>query len=215
MKITLTYSSSSSCHAIGMDIPDPFSPPLPIVHHFRLLYVGSSWSPCFCLAMWRGPQDYITYELVPTFPAVSCMSSSSNFDSFHSLSDILTKITWKYLNESKFIIKIFSCHFIDNVSGLKLIFKCFLCIVFIFIRLNYQLFGGSCNYILRFVSMLVEFVALKLCELLVEFVFWVLTFLSWQHSSFWHVVLFLTYSLQHQIISCCIRAKTEHNCPVN
>ena len=53
----------SSC-ATSKDVPDPFSPLLPIVHHFwqvfrttsciltELLYVGSSWSPCFCLAMW-------------------------------------------------------------------------------------------------------------------------------------------------------------------
>ena len=46
-------------YAISTDIPDPFLPPLPIVHCFRqvpwatprifteLLYVGSSWSPCF------------------------------------------------------------------------------------------------------------------------------------------------------------------------
>ena len=58
--------SSSSCRAISTDIPDPLSPLLPIVHCFlqvlratpriltELLYVGSSWSPCFCLAMWRG-----------------------------------------------------------------------------------------------------------------------------------------------------------------
>ena len=54
---------SSSCRAISTDIPDPFSLPLPIVHLFQqvlrttprilseLLYVGSSWSPCFCSAM--------------------------------------------------------------------------------------------------------------------------------------------------------------------
>ena len=77
-----------------MDIPDTFSPPLPIVHRFRqvlratprilteLQYVGSSWSPCFRSAMWRGPQEYITYEHVPTSLAVSCMSISSNLDSF-------------------------------------------------------------------------------------------------------------------------------------
>ena len=70
------------------------STPHPIVHHFRqvlratsriypeLLYVCSSRSPCFCSTMWRGPQEYITYELVPTSPAVSCMSGSSNFGSF-------------------------------------------------------------------------------------------------------------------------------------
>ena len=30
----------------------------------------------------RGPLVYITYELVSASPAVSCMSGSSNFDSF-------------------------------------------------------------------------------------------------------------------------------------
>ena len=35
----------------------------------------SLWGPfehtCLCTSMWRGPQKYITYELVPTSPAVS------------------------------------------------------------------------------------------------------------------------------------------------
>ena len=84
----------SSCRAISTDIPDPLLPSLSIVHHFRqvlrfthrilteLLYVGSSWSPWFCSVMRTGPSEYITYELVPTSPAVSCMSGSSNLDSF-------------------------------------------------------------------------------------------------------------------------------------
>ena len=88
-------SSSSSCCATSMDIPDPLSLPLPIVNCFwpvfavtsrfatKLLYVGSGWLSCFCLFMWRGPQEYITYELIPTSPALSCMSGSSNMDSFH------------------------------------------------------------------------------------------------------------------------------------
>ena len=92
--IKTSSSSSSSCHALSKDIPDPLSPPLRIVHCFRLvfraisriytelLYVGSSWSSCLCSAMWRGPQEYITYELVPTSPAVSRMFGGSNFDSF-------------------------------------------------------------------------------------------------------------------------------------
>ena len=54
-----TKKSSSSCRAISMDIPDPLSTPLHIVHYFRLvlratpriltelMYVGSSWSPVF------------------------------------------------------------------------------------------------------------------------------------------------------------------------
>ena len=77
-----------------MDIPDPLSPHLPIIHCFqqilratscigtKLLYVGSSWTSCLCSSMWRGPQAYITYELVLTSPAVSRVSASSNFDSF-------------------------------------------------------------------------------------------------------------------------------------
>ena len=85
-------NSSSSHHAISTDIPDPLSPTLPIVHCFwqvfrakshigtELLYVGSSWLSCLCSSMWRGPQEYITYKLIPTSPAVSDMFGSSNFD---------------------------------------------------------------------------------------------------------------------------------------
>ena len=59
-------SSSSSCGVTSTNIPDPLSPPLPIVHRFwqilrstsrilsELLHVGSSWSPCFCSAIWWG-----------------------------------------------------------------------------------------------------------------------------------------------------------------
>ena len=57
---------SSSCRAASTDIPDPLLPLLPIVHCFwqvlratsrmltELLYVGLSWLPCFCSAMWGG-----------------------------------------------------------------------------------------------------------------------------------------------------------------
>ena len=81
-------SSSSSCSAASTDIPGLISPLLPIVHRlwqvFRaasrilteLLYVCSSWSSCFYLAMCGVPSEYITYELVPVSPAVSCMSCS-------------------------------------------------------------------------------------------------------------------------------------------
>ena len=90
----ILLSSSSSCHAISTDISDPFSPPFSIVHCFQwvfrtrsrigteLLYVCSRWSSCLCSSMWRGPQEYITYEFVLTSPAVSRISSSSSFDSF-------------------------------------------------------------------------------------------------------------------------------------
>ena len=87
-------SSSSSCRTISMDIPGPFLPPFSIVHCFwqifrvtshistELLYVGSSRSSCLCSSMWRGPQEYVTYEFVLTSPVVSLMSGSSNIDSF-------------------------------------------------------------------------------------------------------------------------------------
>ena len=87
-------NSSSSCRAANMDIPDPLLPLLSIVHRlwqvFRatsrilteLLYVCSSWSSCICSAIYGGPSEYITYELVPATPAVSYMSGSSNLDSF-------------------------------------------------------------------------------------------------------------------------------------
>ena len=56
-----------SCRAASTDIPDSLSPFLPIVHCFtqvlrstsciltELLYVGSSWSSCFCSTIWGGP----------------------------------------------------------------------------------------------------------------------------------------------------------------
>ena len=85
----ISSSSSSSCH----HILGPLWPKLPIVHRhgqvFRatshilteLLYVCSSRSSCFCSAISGSPQEYITYELVPASPAVSCISGSSNLDS--------------------------------------------------------------------------------------------------------------------------------------
>ena len=75
-------SSSSSCHAISTDIPDPFSPPFSIIHCFwqvfkgksrickELLYVGSSWSSCLCSSLWRDSQEYVTYWFVSSVPHV-------------------------------------------------------------------------------------------------------------------------------------------------
>ena len=87
-------SSSSSCRAGSTDIPDPLSSLLPIVHRSRqvlrttpriltqLLNVCSCWSSCFCTAMCGGPWEYISYDFIPASPAVSCMSGSSNLNSF-------------------------------------------------------------------------------------------------------------------------------------
>ena len=95
IKFDYESSSSSSCGATSMDIPDPLSPLLPIIHRFwqvfratshiltELLYVCSSWSSCFCLAICRGPLEYITDKFVLASPVVSCVSGSSNFYSFH------------------------------------------------------------------------------------------------------------------------------------
>ena len=88
------YILSSSCRAIRTDISDPLSTLLPIVHCFwpvfraissictELLDVCLRRTSCLCSSLWRGPQTCITYELVPTSPAVSRMYGSSNFDSF-------------------------------------------------------------------------------------------------------------------------------------
>ena len=66
--ISEEFSSSSSCCAASADVPGPLSPPFSLVHHSQevfqaiscvgtvLLYIGSSWSSCFCSFMWRGPQ---------------------------------------------------------------------------------------------------------------------------------------------------------------
>ena len=53
---------------------------IPYLHRATVCrFESSSW---LCSAMWRGPQEHITYELVPTSPAVSRMPGSSNFDTF-------------------------------------------------------------------------------------------------------------------------------------
>ena len=87
-------SSSSSCHAASMDLADTLLPSVSIIHCSRelfkaifyisteLLYVGSSWSSCFCSSMWRGPPKYVAYEFILTSPAVSHVSGSPNLDSF-------------------------------------------------------------------------------------------------------------------------------------
>ena len=80
-----SISSSSSCRAISTDIPDSL---FQLVFKAtscistELLYVGSSWSSCFCSSMWRGPQEYAIYGFVPTSPVVSRMSSLSILDIF-------------------------------------------------------------------------------------------------------------------------------------
>ena len=69
----LQAKSSSPCRAISTDIPEPLSPPHPIVYRFRqvlwattriltdLLYVCSSRSPCFCSTTFLSVNVYINY----------------------------------------------------------------------------------------------------------------------------------------------------------
>ena len=73
--IIIISSSSSSMSPASTDLPDPLSPPVSIIHRSRevfkvisfigteSLYIGSSWSSCLCSSTWRGPQEYVTYEL--------------------------------------------------------------------------------------------------------------------------------------------------------
>ena len=42
--------------------------------------------------MCRGPLEYITYELVPASPAVSCMSGSSNLNSFRDRRQVAVQL---------------------------------------------------------------------------------------------------------------------------
>ena len=66
----------------------PYLPLLPAglqgysLYRYRATVCRFKLVSCLCLSMWRGPQKYIPYELIPTSPAVSRMSGSSNFDSF-------------------------------------------------------------------------------------------------------------------------------------
>ena len=88
------YRSSSSCRAVSMDITEPLSTAVSIVHRFwevfqvtscigtELLYIGSCWSSSFFSSMWRGPLEFIAYEFVLTSSAVSCKSGLSNLDCF-------------------------------------------------------------------------------------------------------------------------------------
>ena len=81
------WISSLYC-AISAYLPGPLTPPLSIIHRFRLvfkatscistnfLYVDSSWSSYLCSSMWEGPQEYVHYEFVRTSPAVSHMTGS-------------------------------------------------------------------------------------------------------------------------------------------
>ena len=78
----LYISSSSSCRVASTDIPDPISSLLPIVHRLWQVSRATSFILSEDSAICEGPYEYIAYELVPASLAVSCVSGSSNLDSF-------------------------------------------------------------------------------------------------------------------------------------
>ena len=95
-------SSSSSCHAGSTDIPDPLTLLFPQAGLLDNILYPHIVSECmFVLVVlllhghvW-GPLEYITDELVPTSPAVSCMSGWSNLNSFR--------------NRRQVVVQFFSC----------------------------------------------------------------------------------------------------------
>ena len=85
-------SLSLSCHPSLSSIASSWSSKL---HHYistELLYVGFCWSTCLCLSMWRCPLKYVTYELVPTSPALSPMSGSFNLHSFRDWWEVTVQL---------------------------------------------------------------------------------------------------------------------------
>ena len=77
-QISLTLSPHPSLSSIASARSSGLHP----VYSTELLYVGSNWSSSLCSPKWRGPQEYVTYVLVLTSPAMSRMSGSSNLDNF-------------------------------------------------------------------------------------------------------------------------------------
>ena len=83
LPIQLLIYISSSCRATSTDIPGPFSPPyrplLPaglqdyILCRQRAFVCRFLLVVLLCSSMWRGPQEYVIYEFVPTSQAVSWM----------------------------------------------------------------------------------------------------------------------------------------------
>ena len=85
------YIYISSCRTASMDLLDPLSPPISIVHRswdvFKaifsigtdMLYIGFSWLSCLCSSMWR------------VHWSISLMSSSLLLEQCHAC---LVRLTW-------------------------------------------------------------------------------------------------------------------------
>ena len=107
----------------------PLFPHLTVVHCFQhilratsrigteLLYVGSSWTLCLCSSIWRGPPEYITYVLVSTSPAVSCVSGSTNLIVYMMVGVRIVAALWgAVIRTRSILLAAFSCNFLKAFS---------------------------------------------------------------------------------------------------
>ena len=77
------------------------------------LTIGSSWSFYLCSSMWR-TEEYIPYEIVLTYPAVSRMSSLFNFDSFRNgpySCSYMRCCLWSFNTARTILVKLLSSFF--------------------------------------------------------------------------------------------------------
>ena len=90
-KLKLYLSSSSSCHVAGTDIPDHSlatstfrsSPLAGLQDYIPYSHIAAVCTFEVVILLLLGQMwESITYDLVTASPAVSCMSGSSNLDSF-------------------------------------------------------------------------------------------------------------------------------------
>ena len=106
----------SLCHAARTDFPVPLSSLVPLIHHswqvyqatcyisLELLLLSSSRSSNLCSSVWRRPLEYIAYEFVLTFSAMSCMSGSSNLDVFLDGWDVASRV-----GSIQLVVFLFNC----------------------------------------------------------------------------------------------------------
>ena len=83
ISLTLSRHSSLSFIALGRS-----SGQHPVSSH----RCCSCWSSCFCTAICGCPSEYISYEFVSASPAVSCMSGSSNLNSFRDRRQVAVQL---------------------------------------------------------------------------------------------------------------------------
>ena len=99
--------SSSSCCAGSTDIPDPLfslsftfpyrsSPQVGLLNNIPYPHIVAECMFVLVVLLLHGhvwvPQEYITYEFVPASPAVSCMSGSSNLNSFRDRRQVAVQL---------------------------------------------------------------------------------------------------------------------------